>query len=102
MTALPEVLGAVAVTAAVVAAHRALLFSPRLGVLAPGYPAWWYGLTGGRRAAVAAALPVAGAMTGLAFQVQAGWLPASGTLAGLAAVTVMSRTIRAVTRRKGR
>lgn len=96
--ALSVAAGAIAVTAAAAVVHRALLRSPSLAAVVPGYPAWWFGISHGSKAAVAVTLPVAGAMTGLAFRVSP--LPALGTVLALAAAAAVTVTIRALARRE--
>jgi hypothetical protein len=92
----PAAFGAVLLPAVAVAVHEALLQSPRIDVIAPGYPAWWFGLTWRRKASVLVTLPVSGAMAGL------GWwaapLPATAAIVTLLAVTVASRIVRAAAR----
>jgi hypothetical protein len=63
----PLLAGPAAVLAAAWTAHQALIRYAALAAVVPGYPAWWYRLGLGRRAAVIAVLPAAGAMTGLAW-----------------------------------
>lgn len=87
-----------AVTAAAV--HRVLLWSPALGAFAPGYPAWWYGLSRGRRAVVLLVMPVSGALCGLAWE--ASPEAAGGAIIILVTATAVSRTVRAATRKNGR
>ena len=93
------IIAAVAALAAAMAVHRALLRSPALEWLAPGYPAWWHGLDWARQAAVTVSLPVAGAIAGLAFTVVP--LTAAAVLTVLLLATLASRAVRAATR-KGR